>query len=217
MSHKFTSAYLDDSFQLMKRCGLLCGNGRPDHRHNSIPNFYRISTLFQYIGGSYIIENHTFAVGDWIVHSQYGIGQLKGVDVKGISGEDIKYYRIETSDSTFWVPFDQMDSDKLRPVSTSKEIEQAIAALQKPPQEMSSNYKIRQIRIKEALVGNTPQAFARIIRDLRAQQRKKGVLNESERNAFRILKERLIEEWAIVTGAKPNKVKTILDDLLDSN
>ncbi|MCA9925937.1 MAG: hypothetical protein KC419_07150 [Anaerolineales bacterium] len=163
------------------------------------------------------MNESTYSVGDWMVHSQFGIGQIKGVDTKAISGEETAYYRFETTDSTFWVPFDQMDSDKLRPVSTNEEIQLAIAALKNPPIEMSSNYKIRQIRIKEALVGNTPQAFAQIIRDLRALQRKKGVLNESERNAFRILKERLVEEWAIVTGVKTAKVAVTLNNLLDSN
>ncbi len=160
-------------------------------------------------------ETHTYSVGDWIVHSQYGIGQLKGVDVKGISGEEIDYYRIQTADSTFWVPYEQMDNDKIRPVSTAEEIELAIAALQKPALEMSSNYKIRQIRIKEALVGNTPQASAGIIRDLRALQRKKGILNQSERDAFRIIKQRLVEEWAIVSDKKTNEIMTKVESLLE--
>ena len=160
-------------------------------------------------------ETHTYAIGDWIVHSQYGIGQLKGVDVKSISGEEIDYYRIETADSTFWVPFKQMDSDILRPVSTTEEIQQAITALQKPPNEMSANYKIRQNLIHEALVGNTPQAFAGIIRDLHALQRKKGILNQSERDAFRIIKQRLVQEWAIVKDVKTNKVVTLVDNLLN--
>jgi len=162
-------------------------------------------------------ETHSYSVGDRIVHSQFGIGQLKGVDTKAISGEETSYYRFETADSTFWIPFNQMNSDKLRPMSTSEDIQQAIDALQKPPLEMSSNYKIRQIRIKEALVGNTPQAFAQIIRDLRALQRKKGILNESERNAYRIVRERLVAEWAIVMDAQTNNIAIKLDKLLESS
>ncbi|KAA3661485.1 MAG: hypothetical protein DWQ04_16345 [Chloroflexi bacterium] len=162
-------------------------------------------------------ESQSYSVGDWIVHSQYGIGQLKGVDVKGISGEEINYYRVQTADSTFWVPFDQMDGDKLRPVSTTEEIQLAIDALQKPPQEMSSNFKIRQIRIKEALVGNTPQASAGIIRDLRALQRKKGILNQSERDALRIIKQRLVDEWAIVSDVNTNEVMLKVESLLESH
>lgn len=158
---------------------------------------------------------HVYLTGDWIVHSQYGPGQIKGVDVKDISGEETNYYKIKANNSTFWVPVDQMDSKLLRPLSTPEEIQQAITALQKPPQEMSSNYKMRQIRIQKAQDRNTPKAIARIIRDLRAYRRKMGVLNSTERSAFRALKQQLIEEWALVTDTKNENVAMQLDNLLD--
>ncbi len=160
-------------------------------------------------------ETHSYSTGDWIVHSHYGVGQIKGIEVKSISGKETRYYKIETTNSTFWVPVDQMDSDILRPLSTPEEIEQAIATLERPAREMSPNYKMRQINILGAQVSNTPTAIARILRDLRARRRKKGVLNSDERSAFRNLKQRLIEEWVIVTGAKEEIVMTRLNHLLD--
>jgi len=160
-------------------------------------------------------ESQTYSKGDWIVHSHYGTGQIKGIDVRGISGEETQYYRIKTTDSTFWIPIDQIDSEILRPLATPEEIEQAIATLQKPPKQMSSNHKVRQSRIRQAQIENTPHAIAQIIRDLRAYRREKGILNETERSAFRTLKQRLVEEWAIVTSTKTKKVATKLDKLLE--
>ena len=160
-------------------------------------------------------EAHAYSDGDWIVHSRYGSGQIKDVEVKNISGEETRYYRIKTTDSIFWMPVDQMDSDLLRPLSTPEEIHQAIATLQEPPEEMSANYKIRQIRIQDAQTSNTPRAIAQIIRDLRAYRRKKEALNSTERSAFRSLKQRLVEEWAIVTGIKTEKAASNLEDLLN--
>jgi RNA polymerase-interacting CarD/CdnL/TRCF family regulator len=108
-----------------------------------------------------------------------------------------------------------MDSEVLRPLSTQEEIQLAIVALKKPPKEMSSNYKERQQRIHKAQTRNTPQSMARIIRDLRELRRKKGPLNATERSAYRTLKQRLIEEWAMVTDNKIEKVTSKLDDLLN--
>ncbi len=162
-------------------------------------------------------ETHVHVKGDWIVHSQFGTGQIAGVDVKEISGEKTQYYKIKTNNSTFWVPVDQMDSEMLRPLSTPEEIEQAIATLQKPPKKMSSNYKLRQLRIQKAQIRNTPKAIARIIRDLRAFKRDKGALNRTERSAFRAFKQQLVEEWAIVTDTKNENVAVQLDNLLDPN
>ena len=160
-------------------------------------------------------ETNTYSKGDWIVHSRYGIGQIKGIDVKSISGEETQYYRIKATDSTFWMPVDQMDSDVLRPLSTPEEIQQAVTILQKPPEEMSSNYKIRQKRIQAARIRNTPKAVAQILRDLRAHRREKGILNSTERSAFLSLKQRLVEEWALVKNTKPEKIEATIDNLLD--
>lgn len=160
-------------------------------------------------------DTYTYSKGDWIVHSRYGIGQIKGIDTKGISGEETRYYRVKTTNSTFWMPVDQIDSDILRPVSTPEEIQKAILALQNPPEEMSTNYKTRQSRIQRVQLRNTPRAIARLIRDLRARQREKGALNKTERSAFRTLKQRLVEEWAIVTGVQAEKIASKLDNLLN--
>jgi hypothetical protein len=80
---------------------------------------------------------------------------------------------------------------------------------------MSDNYKTRQSRIQRVQTRNTPRATARLIRDLRARQREKGALNKTERSAFRTLKERLVEEWAIVSGTKAEKVTSKLNNLLN--
>ena len=161
-------------------------------------------------------ESHVYLEGEWIVHSHFGVGQIKGIEVKSISGGNTRYYRIKTADSTFWVPLDQMDSEVLRPLSTPEEIQHAIATLQNPPKEMSSNTKIRQSRIQSVRIGNTPGAIARLIRDLRARKRVKGILYSSERSAFRSLSERLVQEWAIVTDTKTEVIASELDSLLET-
>jgi RNA polymerase-interacting CarD/CdnL/TRCF family regulator len=160
-------------------------------------------------------EARTYSKGDRIVHSRYGIGLIKDIEEKSISGKKTRYYRIKTTDSIFWMPIDQMDSDLLRPLSTPEEIEQAIVALLEPPEEMSANYKIRQIRIQDAQTSNTPTAIAEIIRDLRAYRRKKEALNSTERSAFRSLKQRLVEEWAIVMDMNIEAASSKLETLLN--
>lgn len=59
--------------------------------------------------------SHIYAVADWFEHTYYGIGQIKGIEAKDISGASVDYFWIQTTDSTFWVPVDRMDSEKNRP------------------------------------------------------------------------------------------------------
>lgn len=157
----------------------------------------------------------TYTVEDWIVHTNYGVGQIKDIETKCISGEEKQYYRVETPDSTFWMPVDQMDSDVLRPLSTPDEILEAIDVFQKPVEEMPSNIKVRQSHIRDIQKRNTPRAMARLLRDLRAFKRKKGVLNNTESTILRNLTQRFASEWAIVTGVSRAKTLSKLERLLD--
>lgn len=157
-----------------------------------------------------------YSEGDWIVHANFGVGQFKGIEVKTISSKETRYWRIQTIDSTFWMPVNQLDSELFRPLASPEEIQQAIASLQRPPIEMSSDFRIRQLRIQDVRIRNTPDGIARLIRDLRARQRDKGMLNMDERSALLTLKKRLVEEWAIVTGSRTEIVVTKLDTLLNT-
>jgi len=159
--------------------------------------------------------SHIYAEEDWLAHSYYGIGQIKGIEAKGISGASVDYFRIQTTDSTFWVPVDQMDSEKMRPVSTLAEIQLAIAILQRPPQEMSPDHKVRKTRIQRVQLQNTLEDIARLIRDLRARQRDKGKYNLDENNAVRTLRQRLVDEWSVITGKNAENFTSSLDALLD--
>jgi len=156
-----------------------------------------------------------YTEGDWIVHAHYGIGQIKCVEVKGISGEKVSYFRIEATDSTFWMPVDHMDGEMSRPVSSQQEFQKALTVLKNPPQEMSSSHIERQSRIKRVRLENSPQDIARLIRDLRARQRDKGILSQNERSAFTSLKQQLVEEWTIVSGTQPEKIALQVDKLLE--
>jgi CarD family transcriptional regulator len=164
----------------------------------------------------FVVESsHTYVVKDWLVHATFGIGQIVGVEEKGISGANVRYYKIRTADSTFWIPIDRMDGQELRPVCSAAEIQIAIAILLGPAETMASNHQIRKNEIQRILVLNTLAGSARLIRDLRARQRERGELHIAEMNTLRSLKQRLLEEWIVATGEQPEHVAARIDELLD--
>jgi RNA polymerase-interacting CarD/CdnL/TRCF family regulator len=159
--------------------------------------------------------SHSYAVEDWLAHTCYGIGQVKGIEAKEISGARVDYFRIQTSDSTFWVPVDRMDSEEIRPVSTLEEFDLAIAILQRPPKEMSPDHQARKARIARVQHQNMPEEMARLIRDLRARQRDKGNFSLDENKAVRTLKQRLADEWSVITGKNEEDISSSLDALIN--
>jgi RNA polymerase-interacting CarD/CdnL/TRCF family regulator len=156
-----------------------------------------------------------YSPGDWLVHCTYGLGQIKALEVKCISGEETPYWRVKTADSIYWMPVEQMDSAIIRPLATPDEIEQAIAILGKPAKKMAANHTARKSRIQQVRSENSPQAIARLIRDLRARQRQKGILGQVERSAYGTLRQRLMEEWAAVTGAQMEWIAAQFEMLLN--
>lgn len=159
--------------------------------------------------------SHIYAVEDWLAHTYYGIGQIKGIEVKDISGASVDYFRIQTSDSTFWVPVDRMDSEKMRPVTTLEEFGLVIAILQRPPKAMSADHKVRKTHMEHVQEQNMPEEMARLMRDLRARQRDKGKYSLDENNVVRTLKQRLADEWSVITGETIENATSNLDALLD--
>lgn len=158
--------------------------------------------------------SRVYSEEDWLVHCSYGIGQIKGIEVKSISGAEVRYFKIQTTESTYWMPVDQVESEKIRPISTPDVIQLVIAILQRPPKEMSADHKVRKSRIHDVQLDNTPEETARLIRDLRARQLDKGKYNMDENTVMRALKQRLVEEWSIVMGKETEGVAEHLDILL---
>jgi RNA polymerase-interacting CarD/CdnL/TRCF family regulator len=159
-------------------------------------------------------KSSEYSSGDWVAHAMYGIGRITGIETKGISGEETRYYRIETTNSTYWMPVDQMDSDLIRHIVSEEEMEDVIQILQREPKEMSSNHNTRKSTIRSTRLSNTPAAFARLIRDLKARQSAKGTLNVKEKRSFKAIKQRLAEEWAIVRGTRTERAVNRIDTIL---
>ena len=160
-------------------------------------------------------SSHDYSKEDWLVHAHYGIGQVRGIEVKGISGDDVEYYRIKTNDCTFWMPVEKIDSQLVRPVSSIEEIRGVIAILQRPPKEMSPDHYVRKNRIRSVQRQNEHEELARLVRDLQARQRDQGKYNLDEYKVIQTLKQRLVEEWSVVTGKDEKQIASSIDELIN--
>jgi RNA polymerase-interacting CarD/CdnL/TRCF family regulator len=139
----------------------------------------------------------TLSIGDWIVHSFCGVGQVRATESKSIGGKENNYYRIEMLDSTVWYPVGRLESENIRELSDKNEFQLAIDALKEEPVEMSTNINTRKGHISQVMAENIPVSTACLVRDLRARHEALGTLNQTESQAFRSLSDRLIQEWAV--------------------
>lgn len=155
-----------------------------------------------------------YTPGDWVVHCNYGVGQIRATERKNIGNTEKKYFRIEMLESTIWVPVEQMDGGELRPVSTVAEFQEAIDALSQEPEELSSNLGQRTKQIKDVIADNMPASTAQLVRDLWVRKQSIGTLNQTERRFYRFLSDRLLQEWAVCKGIRIADARRLLDQLL---
>lgn len=140
-----------------------------------------------------------FQPGEWIVHRQFGIGQIAGIEEKRISGEQTAYCRLDTTEGTIWVPVSALDTERFRPVATRGELEEAILVLQSPAGEMAARFDERKQRIHEVRAEHCLMETAGLVRDLWVRQIEKS-LTIAEQRALRHLVACFLREWSLCLG-----------------
>jgi len=154
-----------------------------------------------------------YTKGDWVVHRYYGVGQIRDVEKKKLNGKEAKYYRVKSRNSTFWVPVEQSDSERVRPIASKYMMRKAIRALKQTAKTMSKDHNERRRRIKQVLSECSVVAGAELIRDLTARQARHG-LNASETGSLEQLKDRLIREWAVCMEIKAEQAKEKFHEII---
>jgi CarD family transcriptional regulator len=151
--------------------------------------------------------------GDWIVHSNYGLGQVQGEDTKVLEGEKNDYYIVQTEAATYWLPKNRMNTDAIREVAPVKQFRQALKVIGEKPVQMDIDYRKRRARIVEVISSNALVELAKLIRDLYWRRRQKN-LNENEKRALELLKERFTREWSVSADINEEDALSALESSL---
>jgi RNA polymerase-interacting CarD/CdnL/TRCF family regulator len=155
-------------------------------------------------------SNSTYSIDDWIVHSYYGVGQIKRVEVKPINEEDMECFKVKTKDSTFWFPTTDTENPRIRPVASQALMKKVIRQLRSKPDLSETDKTVWKKMIGEVQVEGDLLSISILIRDLSAQQLVRE-LNQTEKNALEHNKERLLREWASITQEEMEDLRASLN------
>jgi RNA polymerase-interacting CarD/CdnL/TRCF family regulator len=158
-------------------------------------------------------QTQIYSVNDWIVHQYYGVGQIIEIDEKPLSGKNVEYYRVKTENSTFWIPVDQADNPRIRPLASQKKIREAFKVLREPPKGLDSKHKKWKRRIKKVKSEGSLEDIAQLVRDLTARSNHKK-LNFVEEQALKKFKDRLVKEYSLSMGIDVASARSQLYDIL---
>ena len=68
-----------------------------------------------------------YSIGQWVVHSQYGVGQIKQIERVPLHGnmeEKEKCFTVQTKEGVFWFPVNQNDNPRVRPITSEKKFKE---------------------------------------------------------------------------------------------
>lgn len=161
-------------------------------------------------------SNLPYSVDDWVVHTQYGVGQIKRIEVKPILGETTNCFKVRTNDCTYWFPTNDIDNPRIRSVATKDVIQKVIKNLRRKSSRLDTDRRIWKQRIEEAQADGDLISLSIIIRDL-STQKKLRQLNQTEDDALEYFKDRLVREWASITEEDIETLRTSLQAYIEES
>lgn len=159
-------------------------------------------------------KSRPFKKGDWIVHANYGVGQILAMETKILGDKETRYYKVEARNSTFFIPVENAENDRIRPVASRQKLRAAMKVLRQPPQDLDADHNARKRQIAEMASEFSPQGTAELVRDLAARRAERG-LNDNEERTFELASLRLAREWAITEKMEFDEAQQKLDATLD--
>ena len=155
----------------------------------------------------------SFGKGDWVVHNFYGVGQIAGVETKKLGDEKTKYYKVKTSSSTYFIPVNNIDTDRVRAIASDYMLRKVKKLLLERPALLPEDHNVRKKEISERMGDCSLAATAELIRDLSARK-KTHHLNDNEEKILETLSNQLTLEWSISKGYDQEKAAEQLEEAL---
>ena len=82
------------------------------------------------------MSEYMYDIGDWIVHIEHGVGQIKDKETKVLGGSKSSLFRVETLSGVYRLPPEHLNTDRVRSLASSEEMDRALNMMQESPQKL---------------------------------------------------------------------------------
>lgn len=154
-----------------------------------------------------------YEVGEWIVHANYGVGKITGMENKTLDGKEYDFLIVEALNCKYWLPVNKTDVTHVRPLSSGDSFKSALTLIKKKPDILAKDYKARAKQIAERLSDCSLIEQARLIRDLSGRRLTKKS-NVSDDDVFYRIQKRFLDEWVVATTIKRAEAEELLEQAL---
>ena len=157
---------------------------------------------------TYMEVDFLYQIGDNIVYPLHGVGIIKAIEEKEISGKKQEYYVIKMliSNMQVMIPTGKILSSSIRPITDIIALKHLIHIFQHVESDRLLPWKQRFKMNTDKIKTGKIQEGAEVVRDLMRMKKEKA-LNTSEKKMFDNAHEFLISELRLIKGITENQMK----------
>jgi CarD family transcriptional regulator len=161
-------------------------------------------------------KNKAFQVGDQVIHWAYGLGEIIQLDEKELFGRTGKYYVVQMSDITLWVPLNETGERCLRYLTPAGDFQKLFGILASPGEPLSIDRLERKTQLTERLKDGTLESICGVVRDLAFHKRIKK-MNDNDNSILARARSFLLDEWCMVLSVPVQQAEYELKELLEGD
>jgi len=155
--------------------------------------------------------------GDWIVHRQHGVGQIRGIEKKTIGGDVRDYFRVEIIGGEYWLPTNPLP-DYVRSVASLYKLRKTLRLIKKAPKDLPKDYKENDKVVAARLADATLESNGELIRDLFARRHDSEMrMSAMSDRHLTELRKQFVREMVVVLGVEKEEGQKRLDKALQES
>jgi len=156
-----------------------------------------------------------FKTGQYVVYPTQGVGKLQRVEEQVIGGQAIKLLVIdfENSHMTLRVPLERAEISGLRPLTSSKKMDEAITAAKGRAGTKRMIWSRRAAQYEENINSGDPMKLAEVVRDLQ-RRNPADTMTFSARQLYLRALERMAQEFAVLHKMDVEAASEKIEDIL---
>lgn len=156
-----------------------------------------------------------FHIGDKVIHSSFGLGEIVIIEEKNIQNRPTNCYGVRTTDLTIWIPINDLQQHSLRVPTAPDEFERLANILASPGEALFEDRVLRKNQLLEQMKDGQLASICRVVRDLMHYKHTKK-LNELDSSILERATNSLLTEWSYSLEIPVHQARQAMTKLLGS-
>jgi len=154
-----------------------------------------------------------FQIGDKVIHSTFGLGEIVHIEEKIIQGLPTNCYVVRTTELTVWIPINDLQQHSLRVPTPPEEFERLSVILTNPSETLLEDRELRKNQLMAQMKDGQLASICRVVRDLTHFKHSKK-LNDQEKSILERAINSLLTEWTYSLGMPLSQAHQAMTNLL---